>query len=264
MTGNREMSEERGVSVGQVVFGLTMVGLGIAGAVKGEFAAIWEPVGKSVPGREVLVYLCAVILVICGAGLLWRKTAGWAARVLLGYLLIWFLVFKVPAVFRAPKSLDPWFGCGETAVIVAGTWVLYAWFGTEWNKQRLSFASGKSGVRIARVLYGLAMIPFGVGHFIYLKETAALVPRWLPWHLGWVYATGSAFFLAGVAVLSGVLAKWAAALSALQVGLFTVLVWVPIAAAGSKNAFVWSETVVSWVLTAGAWVVAESYWRRSG
>jgi uncharacterized membrane protein len=152
-----------------------------------------------------------------------------------------------------------WSG-SETAVMLAGAWVLYTWFATGWDTQRLPFATGNSGLRIARVLYGVALIPFGVAHFLYLKDTVSLVPRWLPWHVFWAYFTGFAFIAAGMAVITGVFARLAAVLSAVEIGLLTLLVWVPIiTAAGAKTAYQWSETVVSVALTAAAWAVADSY-----
>ncbi len=228
-------------SVGHAVFAATMVALGILGFLKGDFAPIWQPVPKGVPAREALAYLCAFVSVAAGIGLLWRRTATLAVRVLLATLLLWLLAFRLPYIVTALNVENTWSGC-ETSVMVAAAWVLY----------------GK-GVRIARVLYGVALIPFGLAHFIYLKNTVSLVPGWLPWHGFWAYFTGGALIAAGVAVIAGVYARLAAALSAAEIGMFTLLVWAPIMAAGSKDAFQVSETVVSAALTAGAWVVADSY-----
>lgn len=231
---------------GQVAFAVAMIAIGIASLVKHDFGPIWQPSPKNVPARDVLVYFCGSITLISGIGLLWRPAAAVASRVLLVYLLIWLLLFRVPPIFAAPTSQDSWSGCAETAAIVAGAWVLY-----------VRLAGGK-GLRVARTLYGLALIPFGLAHFRYLKETATLVPGWLPWHTAWAFFTGCTFLVAGIAVVTGVYARPAAMLSALQLGLFTLLVWAPMMAS-RPNAFQWSEFMISVAVTAGAWAVADSY-----
>jgi len=246
-------------SVGHAVFAAALIAVGILGLVQRDVAAVWQPLPPGVPARELLVYLCALISVGSGIGLLWPRAAAAAAGTLLAYLLLWALLFKMPGLVRAPTMIVSWEGFAETVVIVAGAWMLYAGFSAARAPRHLGFAAGASGVRIAQVLYGLALIPFGLAHFVYLKETASLVPGWLPAHVAWASFTGGAYLAAGVAVLTGRWARLAAALSALQMGVFTLLVWLPIVAAGPTNAFQWSESAISLALTAGAWVVADSY-----
>ncbi len=143
--------------------------------------------------------------------------------------------------------------------MVAAAWVLYAWFASEWERRHLSFATGAGGVRIARVLFALALLYFGAGHLVFPRETASDVPAWLPWHMGWAYFTGYAFLAAGLALLIGWCARLAATLSTGQIGLFVLLVWVPKMAAGSRSAFDWRETIISAAMMTGGWVVADSY-----
>jgi uncharacterized membrane protein len=255
-TGAKAM---RIASVGHAVFAATMIALGIIGLIEGGFTVIWQPVFKHVPAAAGLAYLCAFVSLASGIGLFWQRTAVAAARVMFVYLLLWMLVFKVPLIFQSPTVEGSYQYCGEIAVVVAGAWVLYAWFATDRDKRWFGFAVGDKGVRMARVLYGLALIAFGLSHFAYLNLTAPLIPHWLPAPVFWACFTGGAYLAAGVAILTGVFARLAATLSTLQMGIFLLLIWVPMVAAGHISAFNWGETYATWVLTAAAWVIADSY-----
>jgi uncharacterized membrane protein len=143
--------------------------------------------------------------------------------------------------------------------MLAGSMVLYVWVATEWDYEHVRWFNKMGGLITARALYGLALIFFGLAHFIDVQDTISLIPDWLPEHIFWAYFTGCAFIAAGVALLVNICARLAAALSALQISLFLLLIWIPIVAAGSRVRFQWSETFLNVALGAGAWVVADSY-----
>jgi uncharacterized membrane protein len=232
----------RNLGLGRVVFAATLVAVGVAGLLAGDFVGVWDGVPKGTPARAGLAVLCAVASLAAGAGLLWQRTALATARALLLYLVLWALLFKGRFVLSQPLTEGTWQSLGENAVLVAGVWVLCEW-----------------DVRIARVIYALAMIAFGLSHFVYVDLTTPLVPAWLPWHLGWAYFTGAAYLAAALGLLSGVGARLAAVLSTLQMGGFTLLVWVPMALSGPMTPFRRGEFILSWALTAAGWVVADSY-----
>jgi uncharacterized membrane protein len=258
-SGSAKGKAIRIASAGHAFFAAVMIWLGVMGLNKGDFVQVWQPVPPWVPARQALAYLCAFISLACGIGLLWQRTAAVASRVLLASLMVWLLVLRLPNLFfQTPVVLVAW-TFGSTAVMVAAAWVLYVWFAGDRDRQRLGFFADDRGVRIARTLYGLSLIPFGLAHFLYLDATTVLIPAWLPWHVAWAYFTGAAFIAAGLAVIVGVCARLAATLSTLQLGLFGLIVWVPRVWVGAVTAFQWGEFVTTCALTAGAWVVADSY-----
>ena len=234
-------------SAGHALFAAAMIWLGVLGLGSGDFTVVWKPVPAWVPARDALAYFCASISLVGGIGMLLQRTAAVSARVIFASLLVWLLVLRLPNLFyQTPLVLVAW-TFGSTAVMAAAAWLLCVRFAKD------------PGVRIARMLYGVSLIPFGLAHFMYVDATTVLIPKWLPWHTAWAYVTGAAFIAAGLAVTFGVFARVAATLSTLQLGVFGLVVWVPRVLAGTVSEFQWGEFVITCALTAGAWVVTESY-----
>ena len=240
-------------------FAGVMIGLGIIGLMKRDFTAGFGPVPDGAPARTALIFLCALVPLGCGIGLVAGRTASAAARVLFAFQLLWLLAVRVTYFAFVSSAIDGWYSLCETAVMTAGAWVLFTWLATDADRRRLGFVAGAGGVRVARVLYGAPLIPFGVAHYLYLENTAPLVPDWLPWHVAWAYLTGATFILAGVAILTGVWARLAAVLSVWQMALFTLLIWVPRAFAGVLSEFQWGEFYTTVALLTAGWLIADSY-----
>jgi uncharacterized membrane protein len=228
----------------QTAFATGMIGLGIVGLIYGDFASMWKLVPSSGPGRQALAYASSALMLMGGIGLLWKRTEALAASVLFSYWALMVLLLKLPVVVRHPLVEVTWQDMANIVVLLTAAWVL--------------FAADKRPVRLPQLVFGFALIPLGLPHFVYLELTAPLVPAWLPYHTGWAYLTGAAQIAAGVGVLLGFHARLAAVLEAALLTTFTVLVWPPLIFAAPRTQNLWSEIALSWAASAGAWVVAVS------
>ncbi|MBI3569382.1 MAG: DoxX family protein [Gemmatimonadetes bacterium] len=244
-------------SWGHAFFAATMISLGVMGLITGHLTPIWSPIPKGMPAHTLLAYLCAAVSLLAGAGLLVQRTAAAASRVLFGYLVAWLLLMDVPQVFTDSVLQFMW-AAAELSVMLAAAWILFIRLNGGRAGSPLGAAGGERGLRIARALFGLTLIHFGIGHFMFLARTTSMVPGWLPWPMAWAYFFGVAFIAAGVSQIIGVYARLSAALIAAQFALFTVLVWIPVVTAAPKPSD-WAEFIGTYAILAGSWVVAESY-----
>lgn len=237
------------------LFALGMMGLGVLALVYGDFALVWQPVASWVPGRTALAYASGGLMLAGGVGLLFRATAAWSMRVLFPYLIAWTLL-KMPGLIMKPQIEDSWLGFGELAVLLAGGWVLFARLADLREGSRLQFATGENGMRIAKYVFAIWVIPIGLSHFFYVQATINLIPAWIPFRTFWAYLTGAGHIAAGLGVLFSVVPRFAAAAEAAMLSIITLVVWATAIHAAPRIRLPWTAFWISWAITAAVWVLA--------
>jgi uncharacterized membrane protein len=243
------------------LFAVGLIGLGILTLVYGDFALVWQPVAPWIPGRTALAYASGLIMLLGGVGLLFNATVAWSVRILFPYLIVW-LLLKVPAVVVVPGMEAVWLGLGEIAVLLCGGWILFARLAALPDGSPLALATGEKSIYVARMLFAVSLLPIGLSHIVYVKQTADLVPTWLPYRDGWAYLTGAGQMACGLGVLLGILPRMAAITEAGMISLFTLLVWAPAIAAAPTQRLPWTAFFISWVIASAAGVVAQNIARK--
>lgn len=234
----------------RIAFASAMTALGVIGLALRDFSAVWGPLPAWAHGRTTLAVVYSLVPLVAGVALFFKRTAAAAALVLVAYVALWWLLFKLPPVFSAPLTEVSWLDAGMFGMLLAGAWTLFAELGGR------PFLGDARAVRMARVLFALGLIPTGLSHFVYPQYTIPLIPTIFPFRPAWAYFTGACHLAAGLAVLFDVLPRLAAQLESLMLLLFTVIVWVPRVIATPGTPLNWTELWLSWAITAAAAVVA--------
>lgn len=225
--------------------------LGVLGLATGDFATNWQRVVPTVPFREPLAYLTASIELAAGLALLWRRSARVGALTLTVVYSVFALLW-VPKMLEPFKDFDPTGNFFEEFSLVVGGLVLFS---------RLSPAgtalARKEGL-IARLM-ALSVISFGVVHIFDMPGLAGAVPSWIPpSQVFWEYATTVGFFLAAIAILTGILAPLATRLLTVEIVSFELFFWLPKLMVDHPAHFVWAGNAISVAIAGAVWVVGDT------
>jgi hypothetical protein len=147
------------------------------------------------------------------------------------------------------------------AMIFAGITTLVA--GALLARPRLRAASGWVRLMVlAPVFEAAPLATFSMEHFLDGREMMPGVPRWLPWHLFWIYFFGAALVAAALSFILWRSVRWSAPLLALFFLLIVAFNDLPNLVAEAHKRIFWSLTVRELVFGAGALVLAGSVWPK--
>jgi uncharacterized membrane protein YphA (DoxX/SURF4 family) len=242
-------------NLGIYVYAVGAILLGLLGLISGDFASPWQHVGRDVPFREPLAYLTSIIELAAGLALLWRRAARSAALTLTVIYSVFTLIW-VPVILESRRDYDPTGNFFEEFSLVAAGAVLFALF----SRASSTVLSPES---LFAHLYGLSPISFGVVHIYDMPGLLTWIPNWIPpSQMFWAYATTIGFFLAAVAILSGIMAPLASRLLTAEIVGFEILVWIPKLLAGPHDHFIWAGNAICIAMAGASWVVSDSICRN--
>ncbi|MGH9563124.1 MAG: hypothetical protein ACRD3S_16850, partial [Terracidiphilus sp.] len=138
-----------------------------------------------------------ILWVACGVGLLIERWLRVSAYTLGATYIFWTLVHIVPLYIAKPGDMglrtivfEP-LSLACIALLLPGPAATPRWL-----------------TLICRSIIAVAMIVFGVDHFLGIVFIASLIPGWIPWHIFWVAFFGVAMIAAAIGIGVGVLEGW--------------------------------------------------------
>jgi uncharacterized membrane protein YphA (DoxX/SURF4 family) len=193
-------------------------------------------------------------MLVAAAAVTWRRTAAWGAAALAAnYTLIVVILMDGRVVLRHYAEFIAYSNTAEQLAIAAGGLIVYA------GRAKIEAALAARLTRLGQLAFGVCALLFGGAHFLYMNLTAPLVPKWLPpTQEFWAYATGVGFIAAGLAILTGVQARLAAALLTAMLASFTLLVHGPMFLADPSRHPIWIENATNLAVMGAAWAVADA------
>ncbi|MGN6516323.1 MAG: DoxX family membrane protein [Rhizomicrobium sp.] len=244
--------------LGRLMFAIAWVALGIESLVRGIPVMRLEAWDKSWPGYMAVGYISGAVVLLAGIGLMWAERAKLSASVLAILTFLWtvglHLTRLVPTIFHSGY----WEGFAECFAVFGAAWVLVSimpprLITNTWDRIL------DNGIPIGRICFGLALLVFGAMHFIYLDFTAGFIPAWFPHRELLAEFTGAAHIAAGLAILSGVLARLGATLAGIMYLSWVLVLHIPRVVTMPKDPFEWNGAFVATMLSGAAFIVAATF-----
>lgn len=247
---------DRFLHAGRYIFATGMVAFGGFHLFAGRFHAGLPPVPGWVIASPVLVYAVGAALIAAGVSIATGKAARLSAT-LMAFLFLFCTVFLHAHRLRYMLSTGNGRTRGFEALAFAGAWfVLAGTFPLEWPDSPVWNAVTEKFILAGRFLFGIPLLIFGWQHFIAADFIASLIPAWVPFRLFWAYFFGCTFIAAGIAIMTKIAGRLAAALLGVQYMLWVVVLHIPSSVSARTNIDKWESMVVAFTLSGAAFVIA--------
>jgi uncharacterized membrane protein len=188
--------------IGLALYAGSMVAIGVTHFVTGSSPIGLLPVPDGMPAAAVWSFISGCVFLFFGIGLFFRRYRRIIA-ILLGLLLLLMILFHhlQPLIIHVSNPSE-WAAVCELISFSAGAFFIA-------DDDILSSPIGKSSKTIHRAaivskyVFALALLVFGIEHYLYAEYIGTLIPTWIPGTVIWSYFVMIAFVGASISIFIG-------------------------------------------------------------
>jgi uncharacterized membrane protein len=245
------------VKTGRVLFSVAMVVFGVQCLVLASGAAWPLPGPPWTQGHAGFAWLVGFGFLITAIGIALPWHGRLAANLLATGMLLRALILSLPKLLAHLHDPGGWTTTFEIVAMCGAALVIAETIPVKFATE----ASPRSNamdviVMIARYMFAVSLVVFGVQHFMYAEFVGMLVPAWIPWHLFWAYATGAMFFVAAASLIVNRILLPVAGMLAAMFLLWVVVLHAPRVAQALHNGNEWTSAAVALAMGGAALAMA--------
>ena len=190
-------------NIGRIFYGIAIVVIGLLTIYYRDYPYMLIPSEHHwIPNLVLLAYISGTLLILAGACIVFEKKNMLISIILGSVLLLIFCFYFIPYQFMVSSNylhFGDWENAAKELALAGGAFVI-AGCSSEKNKNSLIRFLNKL-MPCGSILFSITIISFGIDHFLFAKEAAGYVPSWIPYHLFWMYFTGTALIGSGLTII---------------------------------------------------------------
>lgn len=166
------------IKAGKDFLAFSILAIGSIHIITKNFPTGLLPVPDTFPGRTLFVYASGVAMIVAAVLLMLRRYAG-AYIAGISFLLL-MAIFQIPALIKNPNDPNAWTGAFEILSLFSGMLILAGIFLPREMHKKWMIGSSAGLLLAGRYLFAVALVVFGVQHYIYKQFLLGLIPAWVP------------------------------------------------------------------------------------
>jgi uncharacterized membrane protein YphA (DoxX/SURF4 family) len=215
---------------GRWFYAIALVVYGVQQFIFADFRPVFVPAWQShLPFLPVWAYLFGVWLILTAAAIVFETRAREVLLITGAIFLAIAILVHIPFELVADpysKHLVMWTNALKELALSGGAFVLAGTFPGK-EDQPVLVRSLEKLIPLGHIFFCITMISFGITHFLYIDGVAALVPAYFPKPIFWSYFSGVALVGSGLAIVLGIKTKEVAALLALMIFIWFLVLHIP-------------------------------------